>query len=97
MNDLHTIVFGDGTEITVTMNGNNYISETPIDPDLLDDLNLIGMKIDGEERENMTCCNHFEDEEGDHIIFRELNEQDLLIQSLTAKLEYIAMMEDIEL
>ena len=97
MNDLHKIVFGDGTEITVTMNGNNYISETPIDPDLLDDLNLIGMKIDGEECQNLTCCNHFEDEEGDHIIFRELNEQDLLIQSLTAKLEYIAMMEDIEL
>lgn len=97
MNDLHVIVLADGTEISATLNGNNYISAEHIDDSLLDDSNLIGMTIDGEEQINLTCCNHFADDEGDHIIFRELSDQELAMQDLSAKLSYIAMMEDIEL
>lgn len=73
MDELYTIVFADGTKVDVSLNGNNYISPTKIDDTILSDENLDGMTINGVEQFGLTCCNHFQDEEGDHIIFRELS------------------------
>ena len=43
----HIIILGDGTEISADLNGNNYILDSTVDDELLEDVNLIGMTIDG--------------------------------------------------
>ena len=92
-----TIILGDGTQFEAELNGNNYMAQTPIDDELLDDINLIGMTIDGVEQENTTCAAHWTDEYGEHIIFRQYTQTELTMQDLEAKIEYLAMMGDVEL
>lgn len=91
----HTITFADGTEITVTRNGNNYISAEPVPNHLLADANLIGLQIDGElQQENLTCCNHFMDNEGDHIIFRQYTSAELKHQKTVADIDFLTMEDE---
>jgi len=45
----------------------------------------------------MTCCNFWEAEDGKHIIFRQKSYEEIQREELNAKLEYIAMMADIDL
>ena len=92
-----TIILGDGTQFEAELNGNNYMALTPIDDELLDDINLIGMTIDGVEQENVTCVRHWTDSLGEHIVFRNYTPEELAIQDLEAKIEYLAMMGDIDL
>lgn len=94
--ETHKIVFADGTEVICTLNGNNYISAVKVPDEVVQDVNLIGMTIDGIEQENVTC-RHFQDEEGDHLIFAQLSPQELMFQEINAKIDYIAMMEDLDL
>ncbi len=95
--ETHVIILGDGTRIEAALNGNNYIVESPVDDNLLADSNLIGMTIDGVKQVNTTCCNHFIDEEGDHLIFRQYSSNELEFQRINANMDFIAMMADIEL
>ena len=92
-----TLILADETEITGRINGNNYITQQPVTADELDDLNLIGASINGAAMENMTCCNLWTEEDGTHIIFRQKTIQELANETINAKLEYIAMMTDVEL
>ena len=93
----HTIILGDGTVIIAMLNGNNYIPDEPVMDEMLDDVNLIGMTIDGVEQENTTCCNHWTDADGEHIVFRQYSADEIALQELNAKIEYLAMMGDVEL
>ena len=93
----HIIVLGDGTQITADLNGNNYLPDSSVDDELLEDVNLIGMTIDGVIQTDMTCCNHWTDDDGEHIIFRQYSPDEVARQELEAKIEYIAMMGDIDL
>ena len=95
--DKHIIILGDGTRITADLNGNNYLPDAPVSDELLEDVNLIGMTIDGVEQENTTCCNHWTDNDGEHIVFRQYTPDEIARQELTAKIEYLAMMGDVEL
>ena len=97
MEETFTIVLADETEITGKVNGNNYITKQDIAADQLDDLNLIGATINGSTMENMTCCNFWNEDDGTHIVFRQKTDQELANESINAKLEYIAMMADIDL
>ena len=96
-NELHMIVLGDGTEIRAGLNGNNYYPTEPVDDELLEDLNLIGMTIDGVEQPDTTCCNHWTDEDGEHIVFRQYSDAEKANLDIHAKIEYIAMMGGIDL
>lgn len=71
--------------------------DLPVEDELLEDYNLIGMTIDGQEQTNVTCCNHWTDTAGEHIVFRQYSPDELERQELNAKIEYLAMMGDIEL
>ena len=87
----------NGLVIEYILNGNNYITQQDIKESDLSDLNLIGVKIDGVEYNNLTCCNFFKDEDGTHIIFRQYSHEEIERQKLNAKIEYLAMMGGIEL
>lgn len=93
----HIIILGDGTEISADLNGNNYILDSTVDDELLEDVNLIGMTIDGVTQVDTTCCNHWIDSDGEHVVFRQYSPNEIERQKLEAKIEYIAMMGDIEL
>ena len=87
----------NGLVIEYVLNGNNYITQQEIKESDLSDLNLIGVKIDGVEYSDLTCCNFFKDEDGTHIIFRQYSHEEIERQKLNAKIEYLAMMGGIEL
>ena len=87
----------NGLVIECILNGNNYITQQEIKESDLSDLNLIGVKIDGVEYSDLTCCNFFKDEDGTHIIFRQYSHEEIERQKLNAKIEYLAMMGGIEL
>lgn len=96
-----TIKLADGTLLNnIELNGNNYISKVPVDESLLTNLNLRRVEIIGETTEvleNATLCNFWEQADGTHMIFRLLSEPELKQEELNARIEYLAMMTDIEL
>ena len=92
-----TLILADGTEISGIVNGNNYITQQSVSSDDLDDVNLIGSKLNGSEMANMTCCNFWEEEDGTHMVFRQKTSDELERESINAKLEYLAMMTDVDL
>ena len=101
MNDIYSIVLSDGTEINgLTMNGTNFVSETPISADIIKG-NCSPLKIvKGEEEEvianaELACCYGASD--GWHIAFRELSKEEVFMAKVRADLDYIAMMTDTDL
>ena len=92
-----TLTLADGTTLTGIINGNNLITEQKVAEELLDDVNLIGAMLNSEPLENATCCNLWEDRDGTHIILREKSTQELQEEAVNAKIEYLAMMTDVEL
>lgn len=72
----------NGSIITGTINGNNYITQQSITEDVLSDSNLVGMRINGTIIRNMTCCNLWTESDGTHIIFREKTITDIMQERL---------------
>ena len=97
MSEKHLIVLGDGTEIEAGLNGNTYLPTEPVDDELLDDLILIGREIDGVEQFDMTVADHWTDNDGERIVFRQYSEAEKSNLDINAKIEYIAMMGGIDL
>lgn len=91
-----TIILNDNTQINAEVNGNNYIVDEVIDEAKLDRTNLVKMTIDGQEYLNMKCQSFMEDEK-QHLIFSQMSEQEIENANLRSKIEYLAMMSDIEM
>lgn len=91
-----TIILNDNTQINAEVNGNNYIVDEVIDETKLDRTNLVKMTIDGQEYLNMKCQSFMEDEK-QHLIFSQMSEQEIENANLRSKIEYLAMMSDIEM
>ena len=97
-NNNFEIVLADGKKIKGTINGNNYVTTGSVTEADLSDTNLIGATVNGAAMGyNMTCCNFWEQADGKHIIFRQKSYDEVERELLNAKLEYIAMMADIDL
>lgn len=84
-------------EFEAELNGNNIIPKVEVSDDELKEDNLTEVYIDGVKNENMICCNNFKIDGKQHLIIRPLTERELKDRDIEAKLEYIAMMGDIEL
>jgi len=94
----YTIVLYDGTIIdNLTLNGNNFISPVDVGEDKLTVSNLSRITINGEAYTDMLLRNYWQDADGWHIIISEATPQEKFAEEITAKIDYIAMMEDIEL
>jgi len=90
-----TLILADGSEITGEISGNNLITQQKVMS--VEDADLIGATLNGQELVNATCCNLWEAEDGTHIILREKNFQELQMEVMNSKLEYLAMMTDVEI
>lgn len=98
----YNIKLADGTELkNVELNGNNFITAESGFGSVLTPANLTSVEIsDGnisESHENMILTNLWEASDGWHFIIREMTENEKLRLELEAKLEYLAMMTDVEL
>ena len=89
--------FDDGFEFEAELNGNNIIPSVEVADDELKEDNLVEVYIDDVKHENMMCSNNFKVDGKQHLIIRPLTERELKDRDIEAKLEYIAMMGDVEL
>ena len=87
----------DGFEFEAELNGNNIIPAVEVADDELKEDNLVEVYIDDVKHENMMCSNNFKVDGKQHLIIRHLTERELKDRDIEAKLEYIAMMGDVEL
>ena len=100
-NKVYTITLADGTVISnLTMNGNNFVSETQITSDMFED-NLFEVTIgDGEfeeVHENMELVQIAQYGDDYYFVLRDLTAEEIEKLSIRADIEYIAMMAGIEL
>lgn len=99
---MYKITLSDGTEIkNLELNGNNYISQNTVDESVFTPANLTRVRITGEDVEeiieNAILTNFWTDDDGTHIIMRPMTLEERKQEELNAKLEYLAMMADIDL
>lgn len=94
----YTIILYDSTIIdNLTLNGNNFISPVDVGEDKLTLANLSRITINGVEYTDMVLRNYWQDVDGWHIIISEATPQEKFEATINAKIDYIAMMEDIDL
>ena len=98
---MYKLILADGTEIkNLTKNGDNYISDKKIDESIFRG-NLSTLTItDGEETITMENAELIQQVEFDGkfwICFRELSERELKDIDMEAKIEYLAMMTDVDI
>jgi len=105
---MYKLILADGTEIkNLTKNGDNYISDKKIDENLfrgnLSTLTIIDEEetiTDEEETITMKNAELIQQIEFDGkfwICFRELSERELKDMDMEAKIEYLAMMTDVDI
>ena len=91
------VKFIDGFEFEAELNGNNIIPAVEVAEDELQQSNLVKVHIDNVEYENVVCINNFKVDGKQHLIIRPLTARELKDRDIEAKLEYLAMMGDVEL
>lgn len=97
----YTITLADGQKITgLTKNGDNFVSKTQVDESIFDG-NLSTMTVsDGESEQvlnNVELIQQVEYKDGWYLAFRELTAQELRDMEIDAKIDYIAMMADVDM
>lgn len=98
MEEKITLVLADGTIIdNLELNGNNLISQADVGEDKLSAVNLSHITINSVEYRDMLLRNYWKDTDGWHIVISEITPQERLEARISSKIDYIAMMEDIDL
>ncbi len=97
----YTITLADGQKITgLSKNGDNFVSKTQVDESIFDG-NLSTMTVsDGETEQvlnNVELIQQVEYKDGWYLAFRELTAQELRDMEIDAKIDYIAMMADVDM
>jgi hypothetical protein len=103
---MYTITLADGTVLSdLTLNGNNYVSKTPIEKSVLSSKNLKHISIndgkvtkeyDNQVLEQLTT---YEEDDGKeyHFILRDKTGDEIFREDVDAKLDYLAMMTEVDL
>ena len=98
---IYKITLADGTEIeNLTLNGNNFVSKTPIDYTQFED-NLTRVTINDGDNDDIHENMEFVGEsvmDGNYLfILRDISAKELADMKLRSDVEYLAMMCDVEL
>lgn len=98
---MYTLKLADGTQIkNLGMNGNNLVSKNKVDESLFED-NLSTVTITGEGEtivlHNAVYTGQREFDDGWYFCFAETPPQKLVNIAVNGKLEYLAMMTDVDL
>ena len=98
---LYTVILADGTELSgLHLNGNNFVSDTPVMKEQFD-FNCSPVTIsDGtitETHENMEL-NHLQVIDGKwYFVLLDISERELWQRKVAADMQYISMMTEVEL
>lgn len=100
MSQSYKITLADGTQIKgLSKNGDNYVSKKQVDESIFEN-NLSTMTVsDGEtetEYSNVVLVQQVEYSDGWYLNFRELSSQELRDIEIDSKIEYIALVSDID-
>lgn len=90
------IILANGYTFNATENGNNYIPTKKIDEAELNDDNLIEVKVGDQILTNRRYVKAVCDGK-DSIIFAEISEEEIAQTKLTAQIQYVAMMCDVDM
>lgn len=95
------IILSDGTELLdFARNGTNYVSKYKVDESVFDG-NLSTLTLtDGEETiimHNAVLIQQVKYPDGWYLCFRELTPQEIQYAALSGKIDYLAMMSDIDM
>lgn len=95
------MILADGTELTgFTKNGDNYVSKTKVDESVFDG-NLSTLTLTDGETEvtmhNAVLIQQVKYADGWYLCFRELSQQEIQYAALSGKIDYLAMMADIDM
>lgn len=95
------IILANGKELTgFTQNGNNYVSKTKVDESVFEG-NLSTLTLTDGETEivmhNAVLIQQVKYTDGWYLCFRELTPQEIQYAALNGKIDYLAMMADIDL
>ena len=99
---IYKVTLADGTVIDgLKMNGNNFISLSPVDPAVFDG-NCSPVVISNgetdESHENMELVQITANDNGEHwFVLRDISEKELAQIKMQSDIEYVAMMAGIEL
>lgn len=98
---MYTIVLENGTTIqNLHLNGNNFVSQNPINPEIFDG-NLGVVTISNGETEeihhNMGLVQVTQMEDEYWFILRDIPENEIANAKLRSDIDYLAMMTDIEI
>lgn len=100
---MYTLTLADGTKLeNLTLSGNNFISDEKIDESVFED-NLSTLTIsDGETETVMHNVELVQQvtypwDSRWYLVFRELSPEELYRTELNSKIEYLAMMSNIDL
>lgn len=102
------ITLHDGTKIeNLHWNGDNLVSSTKVDESLLTEMNLVTVQIEDDENQSTSTLNNARllhqkyydngDESGWYLSFTEASQLELLQTEMNSKLDYLAMMTDVEM
>lgn len=100
-NKIYAIILADGTEIkNLRMNGNNFISDVPVDAEVFEgSCSPVIISADGnnEVHENMELV-QVTPVGGEYwFVLRDLTESELEKIKMQSDIEYVAMMADVEI
>ena len=97
----YSITLSDGTTITnLTLNGNDYISRTPIDPNIFSyncSPIVISDDMHDEIHDNMELVQLIKVNDEYWFILRDVSIEELAKIKLQSDIEYVAMMAGVEL
>lgn len=100
-NKIYTITLEDGTQITnLRMNGTNFVSQNPIDPDIFEGKLgevIISDGVTNEQHFNMELVQIVLYEDGYYFVLIDIPENQLKERKLRSDVDYIAMMSDIDI
>lgn len=101
MNDAYRIVLADGTEIgRLRMNGNNFVSDVPVDETVFDG-NLTPVTIYHglipEIHEHMELVQVTKMKNEYWFVLRDISKSELDAMQVRADIDFLAMMTDVEL
>ena len=103
MEDNYTIVLADGTRLEgLVRNGTNYISDTPVDPEIFENncsplLIIDNGTEEGEYYEYADLVHCKQEIDGCYIAFRRVPDIEIWEAKMRSDLDYLAMMNNIDL
>lgn len=97
---IYTVTLADGTKLTgLKMNGNNFVSLSPIDPDIFEYNTAVVTIESGSEKEvheNMELVQVTQMGEEYWFVLIDIPKDKLVLQTMQAQLDYVQMMAGVE-